>query len=391
MGTYYETLGVEQAADANSLRQAYRKLARSFHPDVNPEPGSTDRMARINEAFWTLIDPTKRSEYDSMLRAGLGDGVAKSNGHRERSPVSVRLHLRLRVHKTPIYGLAFTPDSGELVSCSFDNELIWWNPESGAETARARIDTGAVSALRAIPEGRVVAAGSAENMIGACVFEHGRSLGWRQTAVDWASCLSISPDGKRLAAGTIYRTVLATDIVSGKVLFSHKDHAGSVTAIAWSDDGKYLVSGSGDASVRLRDAETGKVLHTFTSVPSTVTSVAFSSDNRFLAAAGSDLTIRVLSLADGSVKKVLFGHSKPIESLAFHPNGWLFASCSRDGALGLWNAAEGLGQVYLEASSRPILTAAFNANGTKVASAGLDKTVRVWNIRVKAREAAPAA
>jgi len=71
-------LGVEPSAEAESIRRQYRKLARRFHPDVNPDPKSHDLMARINEAFETLIDPTRRSEYDAMLDGGFGSACART-------------------------------------------------------------------------------------------------------------------------------------------------------------------------------------------------------------------------------------------------------------------------------------------------------------------------
>jgi WD40 repeat protein len=376
-------LGVPNDADANDLRKAYRRLARRHHPDINPDPGSTDSMARINEAYWTLIDPKRRTVYDAMLRAGLAEERPDREERASRSPVSVKLHLRLGVHKTPVYGLTFVPDSSELISSSFDNEILWWNAKTGASTNRLKLESGSISSLLAAPHGLVVAAGTSESAISACRIERGFANPWKQASVEWPACVAISCDGSRLAAGTVRHAVVATDVYSGKQIFSRRDHAGSVTAVAWSKDGRFLVTGSSDTGTKLRDAETGKPLHNFQAATSTVTALAFSPDNRFLGIAGSDLSVRVLDLADGSLKKVLFGHSKPIECMAFHPNGWLIATGGRDGTLGLWNAAEGIGQVHLEASSRPILAVAFSADGTKMASSGLDRTVRVWNLKVR--------
>ena len=65
MATYYDTLGVSRDADEKGIRQAYRKLARQWHPDVNP--GDSDAEAefkRINEAYEVLSDPEKRVKYD---------------------------------------------------------------------------------------------------------------------------------------------------------------------------------------------------------------------------------------------------------------------------------------------------------------------------------------
>ena len=49
------------------VRSAYRKLARAYHPDPNPEPEAHERMAQINAAFEVLADPSRRSDYDLSL------------------------------------------------------------------------------------------------------------------------------------------------------------------------------------------------------------------------------------------------------------------------------------------------------------------------------------
>jgi len=64
---YYATLGVTKAASDKEIKQAYRKLARKFHPDVNPgDKAAEARFKDINEAYEVLGDPAKRSKYDEL-------------------------------------------------------------------------------------------------------------------------------------------------------------------------------------------------------------------------------------------------------------------------------------------------------------------------------------
>ena len=65
MANYYEILGVPRNAGEKDIRQAFRKLAREHHPDVNPgDSSSEDRFKRINEAYSVLSDADKRQRYD---------------------------------------------------------------------------------------------------------------------------------------------------------------------------------------------------------------------------------------------------------------------------------------------------------------------------------------
>lgn len=64
---YYEVLGVSRDADKKEIRQAFRRLARQYHPDVNPEDEQAEeRFKDINEAYEVLSDPEKRSKYDQL-------------------------------------------------------------------------------------------------------------------------------------------------------------------------------------------------------------------------------------------------------------------------------------------------------------------------------------
>src|SRR5918993_481605 len=64
---YYATLGVTKASTEKEIKGAFRKLARKFHPDVNPgDKGSESKFKEINEAYEVLGDPDKRKKYDEL-------------------------------------------------------------------------------------------------------------------------------------------------------------------------------------------------------------------------------------------------------------------------------------------------------------------------------------
>jgi WD40 repeat protein len=379
--SYYEVLGVGPTAEAETLRKAYRRLARKHHPDVSTDPRAHENMARINEAFETLIDPNRRNEYDAMLA---GDVVEESQDDRIRrqKPVVVRLIQRLQGHKTPVYATAFAPDTAQLVSSGFDNEIIWWN-EAGFPVRRMKVEQGVISTLRAFSLDRLAAAGSAENQVSFCRLDEDKLESWKAASEEWVGALAVSPDGQSVATGSLHNTFSVIDTTTGECRYRSAHHDGSVMAVAWSADGKVLASGGADARINLYHGETGERIGTISQIRSAVTAIAFSPDGQYLAAAGVDLSIRVFTLSDGNLVKMMFGHTKVVESLAFHSNGWLFASGSRDGTVGLWNAAKGIGNVRIEASNRPISTVSFSLDGTRLAAGGQDKLVRLWEVVAK--------
>src|SRR5256885_1001700 len=64
---YYKILGVDKNASQKDIQKAYRKLARQYHPDVNPDDKSAEEKFKdINEANEVLSDPEKRKRYDEL-------------------------------------------------------------------------------------------------------------------------------------------------------------------------------------------------------------------------------------------------------------------------------------------------------------------------------------
>lgn len=61
---FYEVLGVSRSASQDEIQQAYRQLARKYHPDVNKDPGAEERFKDLNEAYSVLSDPKTRARYD---------------------------------------------------------------------------------------------------------------------------------------------------------------------------------------------------------------------------------------------------------------------------------------------------------------------------------------
>ncbi|MEK7338610.1 MAG: DnaJ domain-containing protein, partial [candidate division NC10 bacterium] len=73
---YYEVLGLPRSATDRDIKRVYRRLARRYHPDVNPgDKAAETRFKDITEAYEVLSDPQKRAEYDEFgHRTAAGPG-----------------------------------------------------------------------------------------------------------------------------------------------------------------------------------------------------------------------------------------------------------------------------------------------------------------------------
>jgi len=112
---YYETLGVSKEASQDEIKKAFRKLARKYHPDLNPgDKSSEKKFKEINEAYTVLSDTKKREEYDRFGKTPFEGGGAWYEGA-----------------KTPGYEDIFEFGMGDIFGNLFGRT-------SGAETQHAK-------------------------------------------------------------------------------------------------------------------------------------------------------------------------------------------------------------------------------------------------------------
>jgi molecular chaperone DnaJ len=79
---YYEVLGVDRNASETEIKKAYRKLARQYHPDMNPDnqEEAAEKFKEVHEAYEVLGDQEKRGRYDQFGHAAFDMGAGAGPG-----------------------------------------------------------------------------------------------------------------------------------------------------------------------------------------------------------------------------------------------------------------------------------------------------------------------
>ncbi len=186
-GDFYALLQVPPSADEDTIRQAYRRLAREYHPDVVGESGA-EMMKRINSAYRTLSDPTRRHEYD--LRRGVDMTQRGNAGRTAGGPTPMRppprpqttphsqprqtrseqgplqLYRAIRGNGVPAAGLAFAQNTDVFGIASSDGHIEIWHLAAQQRSASINLHPGngelarpgVLQELRLSPQGNLAMA-----------------------------------------------------------------------------------------------------------------------------------------------------------------------------------------------------------------------------------------
>ena len=108
---YYEVLGVSKGASEEEIKKAYKKMARKYHPDLNPgDKEAEEKFKEVNEAYEVLSDPDKKARYDQFGFAGVDPNYGAGGRRRRLRRGRVRLRrpgrylrqlLRRRLRRRP--------------------------------------------------------------------------------------------------------------------------------------------------------------------------------------------------------------------------------------------------------------------------------------------------
>jgi serine/threonine protein kinase len=287
-----------------------------------------------------------------------------------------------KAHEGGVQALALSADGRLLLTGGYDETLAVWEAEQLREVRRIASTAGPVQEVGLAPNAKWAASCALRlfqpDMV-VQLWDLGSGSERRRLKghTDNLHCLAIAPDGRRVAAGSADQAVRIWALdQKGSPSIALEGHSGTVTSVKFLPGGELLLSGSADGTIRLWESRTGAPKGTISAGVGKITAVAFGGASKRIAMAGAGLRIRQPQGAFTDLR----GHQGTVLCLAFSADGSWLLSGGSDGTVRLWRADTGEEMKRFNGHGDRVRAVAISPDLRVAFSGSADGTLRRWRL-----------
>lgn len=390
---YYEVLSIDSAASLETVKQAYRNLAKIWHPDryvhdPRLKAEAETEIKKINQAYAAI---------KSYLELGRNN-LEQVDGN-SQSPVSIKKNSpnfyycqgvnyaeqQLYNDALSSFAQAIKLDADYIEAYQYRGFILsklGYECRASAEFDKAnqiktktKNKTGSSSPNTCKPQTNDFYQGSLKNQVVKCC----KSILVANQAI---TSIAISSDNQIFASINNDQEIKLWEINTGQWITTLRGHTNIVNSIIIDSRSQILISSSNDKKIRFWDLKTKKIIKTFGGYfdghSEAILALALSPDNKFLLSYSADNTIKTWDINRAKVNQSI-SIPTDLTCLKISPNCQLFCTGGLEPQLRIRQIENG--QVIRSINNNSgILCLAFSANSKMIATGGLDRLIRIWDI-----------
>ena len=414
---YYQILGVTPSTSPADIQQAYRNLAKVWHPDrFFDDPTlryqAEVKIKEINQAYEIIKRELERITNSAKLTSRstpkfhYQQGVIFAVAQKYQQAIT-EFTLAIKLNGNYIeayqyrgfilaklgYNLRANADFKKATDLKLSKtihtrpETVYYNQKEKFIVCKRTIEPfkKSVSCIVISRDSSFFATGGQDNKINLWQLNNQQLICTLQGHIGGINCLAISPDDRFLISGSQDKTIKIWDLKQRKIILSLgrwlNGHTKAINSLGINFNDNTLISGGADNAIKIWDLETGAEIRNITSSLSTVTCLAISPDGHIFCSGGLEKQLRIRNATSGTVIRSLRGNCGVL-SLVFSPDSNLLATGGFNCNIALWDVTTGK-QIYtLSGHSDRVSTMAFLPDGKTLISGSWDGKIKLWNLKI---------
>ena len=299
----------------------------------------------------------------------------------------------LKYHGDTIPMMVFNPNNKQLISCSFDKNVLIWDLTNLKKLPKVgRGHTSLINDIAMAPNGNFYATASSDHTIRiwSATDDYttaGKNISSQVIRMNETpvKSIDISCDSRLIATGADDKSVKLISINDKKLQANLLAHTNWVKTVRFSRDSLLVASGSDDRTLKLWDTFKKKLVYDFKNGEhkGAVNCVRFHPDNSCLATACFDGKIRIFDVRSKQLVQNYKEHDRPATCVSFHPSGNFLASTAYDKTIRIYDLRIGETLFTLKAHESAVMSCCFSNFGDYLATGGFDSTIVLWKTNLE--------